>query len=58
MPMRRKVSFPAAASKGGGWDEEHEGQRKEGAGCGAGQGAGWARDASGRQGWGRQDEAV
>ena len=49
MPMRRNVCS-RAASKGGGSGEEHEGQREEGAGCGAAQGAGWAGEASGEQG--------
>ena len=57
MSRRRKI-YPRAASKGGGWGGEHEGQRLEGAGCGTGQAAGLAREGGGGQGWGRHEEAV
>lgn len=56
MPTRRAISS-RAASKEAGRDEEQEEQSFEEAGCGALQGAGWARDASDRQGWGGHDEA-
>lgn len=56
MPTRRAISS-RASSKEAGRDEEQEKQSNEEAGCGALQGVGWARDASGRRGWGGHDEA-